>query len=152
MHPLLELCLCKGILTGSQAFQVPTEDSDWDIVITESNVPYQQLNQYDYDICASWDNVEEPCDADGVDNSGDMYNGTLWGPINKIAKWYIYEDDDDQLTIINLFIYPDNEYKTASKFNQVNALMMFTLTPEQRQHKPTRIKKFTEILKQLKIT
>jgi len=152
MHPLLELCLAKGILTGSQAFQVQTDDSDWDIVITESNVPYQQLNQYDYEVCASWDSVEEPCDADGVDSTGDMYHGTLWGPINKIAKWYIYEDDDDQLTVINLFIYPDNEHKTITKFHQVNALMMFTLTQEQRQHKPTRVKKFTEILKQLKIT
>ena len=152
MHPLLELCLSKGILTGSRAFQVPTEDSDWDIVITESNVPYQQLNQYDYDLCASWDNVEEPSDADGVDSTGDMYHGTLWGPINKIAKWYIYEDDDDQLTVINLFIYPDKEQSTIVKFHQVNAHMMFSLTEEQRKHKPTRIKKFIEILKQLKIT
>lgn len=152
MHPLLKLCLSKGILTGSQAFQVPTDDSDWDIVITESNVPYTELNQYDYEICASFDSMEDPYDADGIDSSGDMYNGTIWGPIDKIVKWYIYDDDDDQLTTINLFIYPDNEHKTVVKFSQVNALMMFSLTPEQRQHKPTRVKKFTEILKQLKIT
>lgn len=152
MHPLLELCLSKGVLTGSQAFQVPTKDSDWDIVITESNVPYQQLNQYDYEVCASWDKVEEPWDADGVDNIGDMYHGTLWGPINQIVKYYLFEDDEDSLVILNLFIYPDHEHKTVTKFHQVNAHMMFSLTQEQRKHKPTRIKKFIEILKQLKIT
>lgn len=80
-----------------------------------------------------------------------MYDGTVWGPIRNITKWYVY-DDDDQLTTINLFIYLDNEHQTVQKFTQVNALMMFSLTKEQRQHKPTRIAKFVEILKELKIT
>ena len=152
MHPLLELCLSKGVLTGSRAFQVPTEYSDWDIVITESNVPYQQLQSYDCEICVNFEEMEEPCDADGVDSIREIYDGSIWGPISMISKYYIYDDDDEELTIINLFIYPDHEYKTVAKFHQVNALMMFSLTHEQRKHKPTRIKKFTEILKQLKIT
>lgn len=152
MHPLLELCLSKGVLTGSRAFQVPTEYSDWDIVITESNVPYQQLQSYDWEICVNFEEIEEPCDADGVDDIGEIYRGSIWGPISMISKYYIYDDDDEELTIINLFIYPDHEYKTVAKFNQVTAHMMFSLTHEQRKHKPTRVKKFIEILKQLKIT
>ena len=151
MNPVLTLCLERGILTGSQAFQVPTEDSDWDIVITESNVSYKELNQFDWETCASWESYYEPYDADGVDSIDEMYDGTGWGPIGSIIKWWIY-DDDDQLTTINLFIYPDKEQTTVQKFKQVNALMMFTLTKEQRQHKPTRIAKFVEILKDLKIT
>ena len=151
MHPVLNLCLEHGILTGSRAFQVPTEDSDWDIVITESQVPYTELNQFDWETCASWDDNYEPFDADGIDSLDEIYNGSVWGPIRSITKWYIY-DDDDQLTTINLFVYPDKEQTTVQKFSQVNALMLFTLTHEQRQHKPTRIAKFVEILKDLKIT
>ena len=153
MHPVLQLCLDNGILTGSRAFQVPTVDSDWDIVITESQVPYTELNQFDWDTCASWEDYYEPIDADGITDGDirEIYNGSIWGPIRNITKWYIY-DDDDQLTTINLFIYPDKEQTTVQKFTQVNALMMFTLTKEQRQHKPTRIAKFIEILKELKIT
>lgn len=152
MKPLLQHCLDAGILTGSRAFQVQTKDSDWDIVITESNVPYHQLQSYDWEICVNFENLQEPWDADGVDSIREVYGGSIWGPISMISKYYIYDDDDEELTTINLFIYPDHEYNTVAKFNQVNALMMFSLTPEQRQHKPTRIKKFTEILKQLKIT
>ena len=152
MHQLLELCLSKGVLTGSRAFQVPTENSDWDIVILESDIPYKELDQYDSEICACWNDAEEPCDADGVDSIGEIYNGSIWGPINQIVKYYLFEDDEDSLVTLNLFIYPDHEHKTVAKFNQVNALMMFSLTEEQRKHKPTRIKKFVEILKQLKIT
>lgn len=151
-HPVLDLCLSKGILTGSRAFQVPQDDSDWDIVITESNVPYKELNQFDWETCASWEDPSyEPYDADGVDSLREMYDGTVWGPILNITKWYVY-DDDDQLTTINLFVYPDSEQQTVAKFTQVNALMMFTLTKEQRQHKPTRIARFIEILEELKIT
>ena len=152
MHPLLELCLSKGILTGSRAFQVPTENSDWDIVIAESDIPYKELDQYDSEICACWNDTEEPCDADGVDNIGEIYSGSIWGPINQIVKYYLFEDDEDSLVTLNLFIYPDKEQSTIAKFHQVNAHMMFSLTEEQRKHKPTRIKKFPEILKQLKIT
>lgn len=151
MHPVLQLCLDNGILTGSQAFQVPYIDSDWDIVITESNVPYKELNQFNWETCASWDDHYEPYDADGVDSIRDVYNGSIWGPIRNITKWYIY-DNDDQLITINLFVYPDKEQTTVQKFHQVNAQMMFTLTHQQRQHKPTRIAKFIEILKELKIT
>lgn len=151
MHQVLALCLERGILTGSQAFQVPSIDSDWDIVITESNVPYKELNQFDYEVCASWENPFDPYDADGVYSIDQMYDGTVWRPIYNITKWFIY-DDDDQLTTINLFIYPDNEHETVQKFTRVNALMLFTLTKEQRQYKPTRIAKFIEILKELKIT
>lgn len=76
----------------------------------------------------------------------------MWGPINQIVKYYLFEDDEDSLVVLNLFIYPDKELSTIIKFHQVNAHMMFSLTEEQRKHKPTRIKKFVEILKQLKIT
>lgn len=152
MHQLLQCCLNAGILTGSRAFQVQTKDSDWDIVITESNVPYHQLQSYDWEICVDFQDIEEPCDADGVDSIREVYGGSIWGPISMISKYYLYDDGDEELTTINLFIYPDKEQQTVVKFNQVNAHMMFSLTPKQRQHKPTRIKKFTEILKQLKIT
>lgn len=150
-HPVLDLCLQAGILTGSRAFLVPQVDSDWDIVITESNVPYAELNQFDWETCASWEDNYEPYGADGVDSLDEVYNGSIWGPIRNITKWFVY-DDDDQLTTINLFVYPDKEHQTVAKFNQVNALMLFTLTKEQRQHKPTRIAKFIEILAELKIT
>lgn len=75
-----------------------------------------------------------------------MYEGTVWGPITKIVKYYI----DD--IVINLFIYPDKELNLVRKFTQVNAYMMFSLTQQEREHKPTRVTKFKEILKNLNIT
>lgn len=152
MKPLLQHCLDAGILTGSRAFQVQTKDSDWDIVITESNVPYHQLQSYNWDVCVDFQEMEDPQDADGVDSISEVYIGSIWGPISMISKYYVYDDGDEELTTINLFIYPDKEQPTVDKFNQVNAYMMFSLTHEQRKHKPTRVKKFIEILKQLKIT
>ena len=154
MTTLIDICLnAGGILTGSRAFDVATPESDWDIVILESQIP-RELYSYDYDVCASWEqSPEEPYNADGVDSLYEVYNGSVWGPIIKIMNFYIYdENDEEDPVIINLFIYPYNEAKTVAKFHQVNATMLFTLTKEQRQHRPTRVKKFIEILKQLHIT
>ena len=43
----LENVLTLGILTGSRAFNCSTHESDWDIVITESNLPpYRDSLEY----------------------------------------------------------------------------------------------------------
>ena len=43
----LENVLKLGVLTGSRAFNCPTAESDWDIVIIESNVPkYKDVIDY----------------------------------------------------------------------------------------------------------
>lgn len=145
MHHILVECLNAGILTGSRAFNCHKSDSDWDIVLTESDIP-KSLNNIDCEVCASWESHTEPSGADGVDSIQEVYEGTVWGPITRIVKYYI----DD--IVINLFIYPDKELNLVRKFTQVNAYMMFSLTQQEREHKPTRVTKFKEILKNLNIT
>ena len=145
MHPILVECLNAGVLTGSRAFNCHKSDSDWDIVLTESDIP-KSLNNIDCEVCASWESHTEPSGADGVDSIQEVYEGTVWGPITRIVKYYI----DD--IVINLFIYPDKELNLVRKFTQVNAYMMFSLTQQEREHKPTRVTKFKEILKNLNIT
>lgn len=145
MHPILVECLNAGVLTGSRAFNCHKLDSDWDIVLTESAIP-KSLNNIYCEVCASWELHTEPSGADGVDSLQEVYEGTIWGPITKIVKYYI----DD--IVINLFVYPDEELNLVRKFTQVNAHMMFSLTQQEREHKPTRITKFKEILKNLNIT
>lgn len=145
MHPILVECLNAGVLTGSRAFNCHKSVSDWDIVLTESDIP-KSLNNIDCEVCASWELHTEPSGADGVDSLQEVYEGTVWGPITRIVKYYI----DD--IVINLFIYPDKELNLVRKFTQVNAYMMFSLTQQEREHKPTRVTKFKEILKNLNIT
>lgn len=145
MHPILVECLNAGVLTGSRAFNCHKLDSDWDIVLTESDIP-KSLNNIDCEVCASWELFNEPSGADGVDSLQEVYEGTVWGPITSIVKYYI----DD--IVINLFVYPDEELNLVRKFTQVNAHMMFSLTQQEREHKPTRVTKFKEILKNLNIT
>ena len=145
MHHILVECLNAGVLTGSRAFNCHKSDSDWDIVLTESDIP-KSLNNIDCEVCASWESHTEPSGADGVDSIQEVYEGTVWGPITRIVKYYI----DD--IVINLFIYPDKELNLVRKFTQVNAYMMFSLTQQEREHKPTRVTKFKEILKNLNIT
>lgn len=74
------------------------------------------------------------------------------GPITRIVKYYINGIDDIDDIVINLFVYPDKELNLVRKFTQVNAYMMFSLTQQEREHKPTRVTKFKEILKNLNIT
>ena len=145
MHHILVECLNAGVLTGSRAFNCHKSDSDWDIVLTESDIP-KSLNNIDCEVCASWESHIEPSGADGVDSLQEVYEGTVWGPITRIVKYYI----DD--IVINLFIYPDKELNLVRKFTQVNAYMMFSLTQQEREHRPTRVTKFKEILKNLNIT
>lgn len=145
MHPILVECLNAGVLTGSRAFNCHKSDSDWDIVLTESGIP-KSLNDINCEVCASWELHTKPSEADGIDNPEEMYDGTIWGPILSILKYYV----DD--IVINLFVYPDDELNTVRKFTQVNARMMFSLTQQEREHKPTRITKFKEILEDLNIT
>lgn len=145
MHPILAECLNAGVLTGSRAFNCHKPDSDWDIVLTESDIP-KSLNNIDCEVCVSFEPHTEPSGADGVDSIQEVYEGTVWGPITRIVKYYI----DD--IVINLFIYPDKELNLVRKFTQVNAYMMFSLTQQEREHKPTRVTKFKEILKNLNIT
>ena len=151
MHPILVECLNAGVLTGSRAFNCHKSDSDWDIVLTESDIP-KSLNNIDCEVCASWESHTEPSGADGVDSLQEVYEGTVWGPITRIVKYYIDDIDDIDDIVINLFIYPDKELNLVRKFTQVNAYMMFSLTQQEREHKPTRVTKFKEILKNLNIT
>ena len=151
MHPILVECLNAGVLTGSRALKCHKSDSDWDIVLTESAIP-KSLDNIEYDVCATLQENCEPYEADGIDSLQEMYEGTIWGPINRIVKYYLFEEDGGSLVILNLFIYPDKEQLTVAKFHQVNAFMMFSLTQQEREHKPTRVTKFKEILKNLNIT
>lgn len=97
----LENVLNLGVLTGSRAFNCPTKDSDWDIVILFSNMPdYKYMVDYTCTDFLSNDDmtyyVPDGHNKPGYDLSEHPDLGedfveydklTIWGPLEQIVKY-----------------------------------------------------------------
>lgn len=156
----LENVLTLGVLTGSRAFNCPTKDSDWDIVITYSDLPnYHFAVDYtctdflsDKDMTGyvphghnkpGYDLSEHP---DLGEDFVEYDNSTIWGPLEQIIKYW---DDNDNC--INLFVYNDNHAGILEKFKELNNLMNF-LHGSKLKDKDYRIKAFIDIINKVGIT
>lgn len=156
----LDVMLSKGVLTGSRKFNVHKTDSDYDIIIKQSDVPKDlEATSWDYYVCFDG-SKEEPSDADGIDqdNWDSWYEGSkVWGEtLISIIKYYP-EDPNDECEYledqhINLFIYDDSHTNIYDKFRTLNAQMLFTMSTEQLAHRPTRVERFAELLIDLEIS
>lgn len=155
----LEQVLPLGVLTGSRAFNCSTDESDWDIVITESNVPsyrdsleYRETNfQMDNLLDYIPRGFSKPVfDLEEQPDLGEDYleydQNTIWGPLQSIVKYL-----DDKGNWINLFIYSDNHKPILEKFKELNNLMNF-LHGSKLQDKNYRIEAFTNIINKVGIT
>ena len=157
----LSQVLPLGVLTGSRAFNCATEESDWDIVILESNVPDYRLTA-DYK-CTDFCNdpivpnykdeqakpgfdLSEHSEFDSEDGFVEYDQTIIWGPLLKIIKYY-----DDDNNCINLFVYRDSNGIILDKFRELNSLMNF-IHNVRLQDKEYRIKAFTEIIASVGIT
>ena len=155
----LENVLKLRVLTGSRAFNCSTTESDWDIAIIESNVPYyrdsldyretifQMEGLLDYipkGFSKSVFDLEEHPDL------GEDYleydQNTIWGPLQSIVKYL-----DDKGNWINLFIYSDNHKPILEKFKELNNLMNF-VHGSKLKDKDYRIQAFIEIINKVGIT
>ena len=159
--PSLETMLELGTLTGSRAFNCATNESDWDIVITESMLPdlsHSLVHMYS-DTNFEYDPFSEPqCSDRKPGHRVDTYfmpdlgedfveydKHTIWGPLQRITK---YECDDN---IINLFVYEDNHKPILAKFTELNNLMRF-VHGSKLKDKEYRIQAFIELTSKLGIT
>ena len=155
----LENVLTLGVLTGSRAFNCSTTESDWDIVIIESNVPHYKNSTYYRETIFNMDNVagyiprgfskpvfdlEEHPDLDEEYLEYDQ--NTIWGPLHSIVKYV-----DDKGNWINLFIYSDNNAPILEKFKELNNLMNF-VHGFRLKDKDYRIKAFIDIIYKVGIT
>jgi hypothetical protein len=155
----LDVMLSKGVLTGSRKFNVSTANSDYDIIIKQSDVPTDlKETSWDYTVCFETDHSQEPSDADGIDsgNYDSWYEGSkVWGStLDRIIKYYPEDPNDECECIekcINLFIYDDSHTDILTKFQKLNGIMLFTMTTEQLAHRPTRVERFAELLIELEI-
>lgn len=144
----LENMLSIGVLTGSRAFNVASSDSDWDIVVTRSMLPYflsvpgiEELIDFEED----W--TEPSIDADGDITPEKMYDqATIWGPIVSIYR-YIDANDND----INLFLYEDAYIDILPLFTKLNKTMQFVYG-QSIADKDKRIEAFIELTDKLGIT
>lgn len=158
-HYSLDYFLSVGVLTGSRAFKVEKEDSDWDIIIHDKDFNINlycrtMLDNYifdtnilDYEICIDFEASQEAQEADGVNNTEYLTNRDelIWGDkLLKIIKVWCNEEDENEC--INLFIYQDSATDIKQKFKEINALMRFTLTKEQLENRETRVARFRELL------
>lgn len=156
----LEQVLPLGVLTGSRAFNCYTEESDWDIVITNSNVPELKF-LIDYtctDFLAMDDlacfipntHIKSGYDLSEYPDLGEDFveydKSTIWGPLEKIIKYW-----DDNNNCINLFVYNDNHAGILEKFKELNNLMNF-LHGSKLQDKSYRIEAFIHIINKVGIT
>ena len=142
----LEDILKVGQLTGSRAFNCAHKDSDWDIIITEKDLPNYLEQHPSYYVCADWENRDGSDDADGIEDNESIYDPSIWGPILQIVK---YEDSAENT--INLFIYAHKHRHLLDKFKELNKLMKF-LYPHRLKDKATRIIAFIHVMKELGIT
>jgi hypothetical protein len=114
----LEHLLSIGVLTGSRAFNCNHLDSDYDIVLTYSDMPeiptWSIINDTDF---TADDYIESPDGTTiGFDLSEhtefedepfiDYDKHTIWGPLQRIVK---YESPFFSNAIINLFVYNDKD-------------------------------------------
>jgi len=141
MHNLPEL-LNQGILTGSRAFNVATEESDWDIVInmSEYKLVIMELEKLDIDY------TEHHVETDKVDEapsrSENPYDPTIWGPIEYITK---YKDDNGNY--INLFVYHNTIYPNVKElFSKLNFLIHGYTDLDDKE---IRIEAFIDLIEQL---
>ena len=155
----LEQLLQVGVLTGSRAFNCSTIESDWDIVVLESDCKRLMngdiINDTQFD---SWDHAvtydgkpyynlsEYPEFADEPRIEYDKY--TIWGPLIRIVKYYTIDSED---TIINLFVYEDKNIEILPKFVELNSLMNF-LYGHEISNKEKRIEAFIKVIKHVGIT
>jgi hypothetical protein len=143
----LENMLTFGVLTGSRAFNYTSEESDWDIVITQKHI-FNTRYIPDYKSCIDFSKKwnETQYDADGLECIQDMYDGSVWGPISEIVKY-----TDLNGNIINLFIYDDQDESILSLFTELNHRMNFLYSSEVHD-KGTRIDRFIELTDKLGIS
>lgn len=155
----LENVLKLGVLTGSRAFNCSTYESDWDIVLTESNLPpYKDSLEYRETIF-QMDNllsyIPRGCSKPVFDltehpDIGEDYveydQTIIWGPLQSIVKYV-----DDEGNWINLFIYSDNHKQILEKFKELNNLMNFVHCSKLKD-KDYRIKAFIDIINRVGIT
>ena len=154
----LEQLLQVGVLTGSRAFHVATPESDWDIVILESNCRHiEDMNIINDTMFTNWkhiitDNGKAHWDLSEHPEFEDEpfieYNEhTIWGPLARIVKYYAPDSEE----IINLFVYEDTHADILPKFIELNELMTF-LYGYEIANKQKRIEAFTKIIKHVGIT
>ena len=155
----LSQVLPLGVLTGSRAFNCSTTESDWDIVITESNLPYYKDSTYYRETIFQVDNLlsyipegfSKPVfDLEEHPDAGEDYleydQTTIWGPLQSIVKYL-----DDKGNWINLFVYADNHKPILEKFKELNNLMNF-VHGSKLKDKDYRIQAFIDIIYKVGIT
>ena len=155
----LSQILPLGILTGSRAFNCSTEESDWDIVITESNVPYYKNSTYYRETIFNINNVADYIpegftkhvfDLEEHPDTGEEYleydQNTIWGPLQSIVKYL-----DDKGNWINLFVYENKHEPILEKFKELNNLMNF-VHGSKLKDKDYRIQAFIDIIDKVGIT
>lgn len=156
----LDKVLPLGVLTGSRAFNCATEESDWDIVLIESNVPNYKysINYKVTNFCTTEDLLnyvpigysKAVYDLEEYPDLGKEYieydKSTIWGPLQQIIK---YTDDNE--VCINLFVYKDCHEPILQKFKELNNLMNFVHNVKLKD-RSYRVQAFTEIINKVGIT
>lgn len=158
MDDHIQQLLEVGTLTGSRAFNCATPESDWDIVILESDcdrlwdgdiINDTNFNTWEGatldDGPAYFDLSEHPEFEDETHLEYDEH--TIWGPLIRILKYYSPDSD----AIVNLFVYSDRHNSILPKFQEVTHLMNF-IYGSSLADRPTRIEAFTKVLKSVGIT
>lgn len=155
----LDKVLPLGVLTGSRAFNCATKESDWDIVLIESNVPKDYINSVDWH-CTNFNdtpddstyygkpgyNVSEFSEFEDEDSVIPYNESTIWGPLQQIIKYI-----DDNEVCINLFVYKDHHEPILQKFRELNNLMNFIYNVKLKD-RSYRVQAFTEIINKVGIT
>lgn len=104
--PVTRLLILGGVLTGSRAFGVAKEDSDWDIIIYSDNIPEWITSNSTYRTCSNI--VKET-------GNNPKYDYNIFG------KYLI---DITRVTIdninINLFEYCSSNQIIMDKFKELN--------------------------------
>lgn len=153
----LNQVLPLGVLTGSRAFNCATEESDWDIVILESNLPdytgceYTETDfindEYDENPSKGKPGFNVSKHIEFEDEKFIEYDQlTIWGPLQRIVKYW-----DDNEVCINLFVYQDKHAIILDKFIELNNLMNFVHNTKLKD-RTYRIKEFTKVIKHVGIT
>ncbi len=157
----LEHMLEVGVLTGSRAFNCSTNESDWDIVITQSMLP----NLNSCNVISSTNFLKDSwtthpyrthkkagylIDEEAFPELNEYFieydQHTIWGSLIHIIKYL-----DDSENIINLFVYEDRYSFILDSFKQLNSMITFVYGAS-LQDKSVRIKAFTELCAKLGIT
>ena len=147
-HYSLENMLLIGVLTGSRAFNVASSNSDWDIIVTRTMVPYlndvpniEELINFEDD----WTNISP--EADGDITPAEIYDqATIWGPLQSIYRYVDINGND-----INIFLYHDDFIGILPLFTKLNKTMQFVYG-KSIANKEKRIEAFIQLTDTLGIT